>query len=134
MKKKLVVSLIILSFLGLLDAAYLTITHYQNTAPFCNIEHPCSIVLTSKFATLGTIPIALLGSFYYLLVIGFGIFFLKTKRKTILLQLFGLTLIGFLVSIGLFLIQALILKAFCIYCIFSELVSLGLFILSFLVL
>lgn len=123
MKKKLIISLLILSFLGLLDAVYLTITHYQNTTVFCALEHPCSIVLTSKFATLGTIPIALLGAVYYLIVLGYGIALLKTQKKTLIVQLVILNLVGFIVSIILFLIQAFILHAFCIYCIFSEVIS-----------
>lgn len=123
MKQKIIFALIILSFLGLLDASYLTMTHYQNTAVFCTLEHPCSIVLTSKFATLGTIPIALLGAIYYLLVLVYGIALLRTQKKTLIVQLVILTLIGFIVSISLFLIQAFTLHAFCLYCIFSEVIS-----------
>ncbi|MDP3726697.1 MAG: vitamin K epoxide reductase family protein [bacterium] len=123
MKKKLVVSLIILSFLGLLDAAYLTITHYQNTAPFCNIEHPCSIVLTSQFATLGSLPIALLGAIYYLLVLIYSLFLLKERKRFALLGFVALAGLGFIISVVLFLIQAFILHAFCLYCIFSEVIS-----------
>lgn len=130
MQKKIIITLIFLSFLGLLDAAYLTITHYQNTAVFCTLEHPCSIVLTSKFATLGTIPVALLGAIYYLLVLAYGIALLITRKKTLIVQLVILSLVGFIVSIILFLIQAFILHAFCIYCIFSEVISLLLLISS----
>lgn len=128
--RKLIISLIILSLLGLLDAAYLTITHYQNTSVFCSLEHPCSIVLTSKFATLGTIPIALLGAIYYLLVLTYGIALLKTQKKTLIVQLLILTLVGFIISLVLFSIQAFTLHAFCLYCIASEIISTLLLIFS----
>src|SRR5690348_14780226 len=70
MKSKLIGGAIILSFLGFLDAAYLTILHYKNVIPPCSIAHGCETVLTSQYATLGPIPIALLGVFFYLVVLG----------------------------------------------------------------
>lgn len=130
MKKKLIISLLILSFLGFLDAAYLTFHHYQNTTPFCNIKHGCDIVLTSKFATLGTFPIALLGAIYYFLVLIYSLFLLKEKKRFALLRFVALVSLGFIVSITLFLIQAFMLHAFCLYCVASETISTLLVIFS----
>lgn len=130
MRKKIITALILLSFLGFWDTVYLTFHHYQNTTPTCTLKYGCDIVLTSKFATLGTIPVALLGAIYYLLVLAYGIALLRTRKKTLIVQLVILNLVGFIVSIILFLIQAFILHAFCIYCIFSEVISLLLLIFS----
>src|SRR5579872_6247498 len=59
----------ILGFLGFLDATYLTILHYKNTIPPCTL-HGCEVVLSSVFATIGGVPIALIGAGYYLVVLG----------------------------------------------------------------
>lgn len=121
--KILLILIVLLSFLSFLDATYLTINHYQNTIPGCSIIQGCEKVLTSKFATLGPVPVALLGSFYFLIVLVISIILFQTRTKTILFGLLGLAILGFLVSVGFFLIQLLILKAFCLYCLFSEGIS-----------
>ena len=101
-----------------LDATDLTITF------------GCEKVLTSKYSTIGTVPVSLPGSIFYLAVMAFSIITLQTKRPFFIKILFSLAVIGVLVSIGFFLIQALIIKAFCQYCLASELISLMIFILS----
>lgn len=130
MKQKIIVALIFLSFLGLLDAVYLTFHHYQNTTPTCTLKYGCDLVLTSKFATLGTFPIALLGAIYYLLVLAYGIALLRTQKKTLIVQMVILNLVGFIVSLILFSIQAFTLHAFCLYCVASEIISTLLLIFS----
>ncbi|MDO8658841.1 MAG: vitamin K epoxide reductase family protein [Candidatus Levybacteria bacterium] len=65
------------SFLGFLDAVYLTITHYQNVLPPCSLKLGCEKVLTSQFSTIIGIPISLLGSIYYLIVMGLAIIILQ---------------------------------------------------------
>lgn len=124
--KILPVLLLIFGFLGFLDAAYLTIQHYQHVIPPCTTGG-CETVLTSQFATVWGIPIALLGTlFYATAVIGTGIF-LQTKSKTVVSALFTLCSLGLLVGLGLIGIQAFVLHAWCYYCLFSELIDFLLF-------
>src|SRR3989338_9316375 len=119
--KILLIIIALLSFLGFLDAAYLTIKHYQGILPPCSVSG-CENVLTSRYATVGTLPISLLGSVYYLLVMGLSI--LKALNPKFEIRILVLLIFsGFFVSVILFLIQALIIHSFCQYCLFSEAVS-----------
>ena len=128
---KLIVYSLILAFFGFLDSAYLTILHYKNVIPPCTI-HGCEKVLTSSFSMIGPIPLALLGAVFYLAVIVLCLLILVEGIKK-LMWFFHFTIaVGFLVSVVLFLIQAVIIKSFCQYCLLSEVISTGLLILSLL--
>lgn len=128
---KLLIYSIILAFFGFLDSAYLTILHYKNVVPPCTI-HGCEAVLTSAFSVIGPFPLALFGVIFYLTIIVVCLLILIEGKKQ-LLQFFHFTvLIGFLFSVVLFLIQALMLKSFCQYCVLSEVIATGLLFLSLL--
>ncbi len=129
---------IILSFLGFLDATYLTIVHYKNVLPPCSIAHGCEIVLTSKYAMLGPLPVALIGVLFYLTMIvllGLTIqnysssearssHFIRTINP-LLLVLSGVSIVVSILLVGL---QAFVLHAFCQYCLTSEGINVLLFI------
>ncbi len=112
--------ILFLSFLGFLDAVYLTILHYKSAFPPCTITSGCETVLTSKYATIYGIPISLLGSVFYVLLIGLSILALTDFKKIFAKALFLVALSGVLVSGGLIYIQFFILKSTCQYCLFSE--------------
>jgi len=127
---KLIFYSLILAFLGFLDATYLTILHYKNAIPPCTLTNGCETVLTSKYANLGPIPVALLGSLFYLGVMVLCALIL-TNYKKIYLDLFYLfVVVGFLVSVVLIATQVVLIKALCQYCLLSETVSTGLLILG----
>lgn len=111
---------LILGFIGFLGAAYLTILHYKNVFPPCSIAYGCETVLSSKFATIFEVPIALLGSFFYLIVLILAVLLLTHPRLAIKRVLLVLTVSGFIVSVILVYIQAFLLHAFCQYCLLSE--------------
>jgi len=128
---KLILYSLILAFLGFLDSAYLTIEHYKNLTPPCTL-HGCEKVLTSAFSMIGPIPVALLGVIFYLAVIIICLMILIEGMKQLIKFFHLIIAVGFLVSVVLFLIQAVILHAFCQYCLLSEAVSTGLLFLSLL--
>ena len=71
--------------LGFLDATYLTIQHYINRVPPCTIGG-CETVLTSTYATLGQIPIALIGAIFYgvvLLLTGIYLTIISSKTRNL---------------------------------------------------
>lgn len=118
------IALLILSLAGFFDSAYLTILHYKNVIPPCTIAKGCETVLTSRFATFFGIPIALLGSLFFLVLI----ICLMLNR----LNYFKLLILaGVIVSVILFSIQAFVLRAFCQYCLLVEVIILAIFALSF---
>lgn len=123
----LLLSLLILGFLGFLDATYLTILHYKNVLPPCSLAGGCETVLTSKYSVALGVPIALLGALYYLLVIILTGIYWQTKYRYIPALLLTLTTVGLLVGAYLIYLQAFVLHAFCQYCLTSELIDFLLF-------
>lgn len=129
---KLILYSLILAFLGFLDATYLTVLHYKNIFPPCNITSGCERVLTSSYSLVGPIPLALLGSLFYLSVIIICILLLTNYKKILLDAYYLFISTGFIVSVVLLMIQEFLIKAFCQYCVLSEIISFGLVALAFL--
>jgi len=127
-RNNLSITCLIFAFIGFLDATYLTILHYKNAFPPCTVTGGCETVLTSQYSSLLGIPISLLGSLFYLLVIVFSLAVFLNKRKFLAHGLFAISLSGLFVSAVLFFIQFFILKVFCQYCLLSELTSLAVFV------
>lgn len=124
MKNKTTFFLLLLSIAGFFDSSYLTILHYKNIIPPCTIALGCETVLRSQFSVILGIPLALLGSLFFLVLIFLLLLgFFKYFKL--------LTLAGLVVSVIFFCIQAFILHAFCQYCLLSEAIILAIFILSF---
>ncbi len=115
----IVLVFIFFSLIGFIDAAYLAIKFYTNTIPPCSFLDGCEQVTTSAYAAVGGVSVALIGAIYYLTVLLGSIFYLDTKRSRILVWLSHLTWIGFLASIYFVVIQIFLIKALCIYCLFS---------------
>ncbi len=126
-KNNLALSCLILSFLGFLDATYLTILHYKNVFPPCTISG-CERVLTSQYAMILGVPLSLLGSLFYIIAMGFAIAILLHKRKIYAHGLFLTAFSGLFVSAILFFIQFFIIKSFCQYCLLSEIISVLVFV------
>ncbi len=131
-KNKLILYSLILGFLGFIVATYLTILHYKNIVPPCSVIANCEKVLTSQYATIGPISVALLGSVFYLLVMVICTLLLTNYKKIYLNAFYLLSITGFMVSVALIVIQAFILHAFCQYCLTSEAISTGILILAYL--
>lgn len=111
---------------GFLDALYLSVEHYLHRVPPCSIVTGCETVLTSRYATLLGIPVALWGALYYLVV-----FTLSVKLKN---QPHFITLLILIVSVGLVIsgvllyLQAAVLQAYCLFCLISATVTLFIFL------
>lgn len=131
LKNKFIFYSLIVAFLGFLDAAYLTILHFKNINPPCTIAG-CEVVLTSKYAVILGIPMALLGSLFYLSVILVCLLILTNFRMVFLKIFYLLAATGLFVSALLMGIQAFVLHAFCQYCLLSAATSTGIAILAYL--
>jgi len=129
-RNNLSITCLVFAFIGFLDATYLTILHYKNVFPPCTVTSGCETVLTSQYSAILGVPISLLGSFFYLLVIFFALAVFLDKRKVFAHGLFLTSLAGLFVSAILFFVQFFILKAFCQYCLLSEAISIVIFAVS----
>lgn len=118
------------SFAGFLDAAYLAAKHYIGTPVSCSLVEGCETVLGSQYATIGNIPVALAGTVYYLAVFLLVMAYVDTKKQSILLGAAYAAVIGFSASLWFLYLQLFLLKAICIYCIFSAISSSVLFVLG----
>lgn len=128
--KWLALAFLVISFLGFLDATYLTVKYYLGEPVVCSVLEGCEKVTTSDYATVGAIPIALAGSLYYLVIFVLALFYLDTGKRIVFLSAVWLTPGGILVSLWLLYLQLFVILAVCLYCIFSLVTSALLFTLA----
>lgn len=117
----------VLSFIGLLDAVYLTVKHYNGSSVVCSLVEGCDRVLSSSYATIGLAPLSLLGVLYYMGLFIVSIIYWQTKKGGILYIGVIMAGFGFLASLWFLYLQALVINAYCLYC----LISLGISTLLF---
>src|SRR5438128_11991346 len=63
----------LLSLIGLADSIYLTVEHLTGQSLRCTIIVGCSEVLSSKYAQIGSIPLAAIGAVAYFIVFSLAI-------------------------------------------------------------
>ncbi len=153
MKTLLALLLVVVSIVGIADAGYIT---YEKTimgvTPPCGEGFDCGTVLDSPWASIGPIPLSVIGMFFYLTVFIFAIlYFMEIEinpavRKAAAKLSLGalnpirflstfealqiLTTIGFLFSLYLVFIMGVVIKAWCTYCTISAISSSTLFIIT----
>ncbi|MFH1218593.1 MAG: vitamin K epoxide reductase family protein [Candidatus Peregrinibacteria bacterium] len=130
----LIITLAILSFLGFLDATYLTVSHFAGSELNCEIFKGCNEVTNSKYSEIFGIPIALGGTLYYLAIFITTLLYADLRKRRLLTLIPILTTAGILFTIYLIYIQFFVIGAICIYCMFSAVTTTTLFILSMLIL
>jgi uncharacterized membrane protein len=100
---------------GLGVAGYLTAVHYGGGSPVCAIAHGCATVQQSEYASLGGVPVALLGVFgYAAILVGLVVDSEQARFATAFLALAGA---GF--SAWLTYVEVFTLEAICIWCVAS---------------
>jgi len=118
----LYVTAAVLSLIGLADALYLTIEHVTGQSVRCTIVAGCSEVLSSQYAVVAGVPLALIGAAAY-----FSVFSLATLAafgyRIAAMLLTPLVVLMFLISLWLFYLQAFVIHAFCQFCLLSAAVS-----------
>ena len=121
----LYIAVALVSLVGLGDATYLTIEHITGQSVRCTIIAGCSEVLSSSYATVGGVPLAVIGAAAY-----FAVFSLATlaafgyRFAGIVLSV--MVLIMMLVSLWLIYLQAFVIRSFCQYCLLSAAVTFAL--------
>lgn len=122
-----------LSVIGVVDSFYLTITHFTNKALVCTILEGCDVVLKSAYSSIGPVPTAALGIFFYIVVFYGVLLALSGREGAVSSGIFALWIIGgFSASILFLYLQAFVIGAYCQYCLLSLITSTLLFVLVFL--
>jgi uncharacterized membrane protein len=129
--KGLIWAFIATSFLGFLDATFLTAEYYFGALLSCPIFRGCDKVLTSSYSAIAGIPVALAGAVYYLTLFLLSIAYWDTGRLNLFRFAANLTLLGFIASLWFLYLQVFIIKALCFYCLISLATSTLLFFLGF---
>jgi uncharacterized membrane protein len=117
---------VVCAFVGFLDAAYLTANHLAGKLPPCTIGGGCENVLTSGFAHVGPIPVALIGMAYYLTAALLAVAYLDRQSRKPLLLMLVLSFLGVGVSIVMVYVQLAVLYSVCAYCMVSAFSSFAL--------
>lgn len=110
-----------LAFAGFFDSLYLTTTKLVGLIPPCSLTagFACDVVLTSSYAQFFGIPVAAFGALYYLAVLWCAVLYLTKKYPGYLLGLLLLPFLGLGASAWFLYLQAYVLRAYCLYCLFS---------------
>ncbi|OGF60822.1 hypothetical protein A2656_01085 [Candidatus Giovannonibacteria bacterium RIFCSPHIGHO2_01_FULL_44_100] len=113
-----------------MDASYLAVKHYLGEPVVCSLLEGCEEVLTSKYAIVAGVPVALFGVFYYLAVFILIILYWDTGKTQFLRFAAYLTILGFAASLWFVYLQLFVIGAICLYCMASAITSTILFMLG----
>ena len=127
---RLLVVALILAWAGFTDAGYLSYAALSGKPLSCTIAffNQCNEVTGSAYAHLFGVPLALFGAGFYatlFLLVALALA-LRGRRMSVLLLAFAI--IGALMSSTLMSIQFIVLRALCLYCTISALISFSLLI------
>ena len=123
---------IALAAIGLIDSAYLAWLKLADATAACAGIGDCESVNNSRFASVGGVPIALLGALSYGAIL--ALLFAERARPEWRLAgrvvMFGLTLAGTLYSAYLSYVEVAVLRAVCPFCVVSAVVMALLLVIS----
>jgi len=118
----------VVALIGLADSIYLTIKHFTGEVVPCSIVEGCEQVLTSSYAEIFGIPLAMFGAAAYF--VAFSLAILAAYDNGSMWRIFGVqTFLMLLFSVWLIYLQAYVIGAFCQFCLVSAATTLTLFII-----
>jgi uncharacterized membrane protein len=123
-----------LSVLGFGIAGYLTYVHYDDSVLVCSASGGCHTVQESDYATIGPIPVAMLGlgMFLTLMVLSLG----RVLRWTIIsadtatMISWGITLSALFYYAYLVYVELFVLEAICQWCVATTALTVAIFIVE----
>ena len=132
MKNRLTQVTVALTIIGLLVSIYMTVYKVTSNDNMCVGSKDCSVVNASRYSEVNGIPVAVVGAIGYTALL--GILFLERKpgffKENGSMLFFGISLIGFFFTLWLIYVEIAVLKAYCPFCIASQISMTLIFILS----
>jgi uncharacterized membrane protein len=118
LRKRLFAVAAVIALLGLADGIFLTVEHVTGRTAQCIASSGCQEVLSSKYATVGPVPLAAIGALAYFTAFSSA---LLAAFDSVRARGFFALVVGtmFATTLWLFYLQAFVLHAFCDYCLFS---------------
>ena len=123
----------ILGLAGVAVSGYLTYIHYTYIKPVCVFNLECDEVLSSSYAAMWGVPLALLGLVMYVVIIDLGLLLWRKDSEwehLIALGTYGVALAGIVFTGYLYYLEIFVLHAFCSWCIISSIVLACIFVIS----
>jgi uncharacterized membrane protein len=121
-----------LAILGLLVSIYMTIYKVTNNEAMCIGSGGCSVVNASRYSEVNGIPVALIGVGGYAAIL--ALLFVERRpgffQENGTMLLFGVSLVGFLFTLYLIVVEVFFIKAYCPFCLTSQAVMTIIFIFS----
>lgn len=131
------VALLILAILGMADAIYLTLAHYDESVSLACSDSGfinCSRVITSSYSYVpGTsLPISLPGVAWCLVIAGLALLgiFLGVERRWLRFAQFAWTLLGMLTVLYLVYVEVVRLHNLCAWCTVLHILILFMFLIT----
>jgi len=126
--------IILLALAGFLIASYISNKKKRKEKTVCPMRGAnCETVIHSRYSRIFFIPVETLGMIYYAFIsISYGLVALSgTNIPIVLYGLFCVSLCSAFFSLYLVLVQALVIKHWCLWCLCSALISVSIFALSY---
>ena len=132
MDKKLYLSSIIFSVVGLLVSIYMSIYKFSNNNAMCLGSGDCATVNASRFSEIYGIPVAFFGVFGFVAII--LVHFLEKRIKLFeqqgTLMIFGMGLFGFIFVLYLTYVELYVIHAICPFCVATAIAMVLVFIIA----
>lgn len=116
-------SWVALGLLGAAIASYLTYKRATGSALNCLVGDGCTVVAASPYATIGPVPLSVLGGLFFVTLAAVAAAYLATGRRQLLLLAAWMTIPGALVAWWYEYVQFYIIYAICIYCVTSAIAA-----------
>lgn len=117
---------IALAFLGMADSWYLFQSAVTDTALTCDIGGAldgCNIVAQSPYSQFLGLPLALYGVGFFALIFALALGIFVLPKRILFGALYALSWFGAAASLVFVFIQFALIKALCIYCLFSAVIA-----------
>ncbi len=130
MELPLLVSLVVLAFLGLINASYIAYKRKKEQPLVCLIDGNCNAVIKSRWSRIFFIRNDTLGMIYFAIVLFLGttLFFSISYATLISKALLIINGLAFLFSLFLLYVQKYKIRNYCFYCLISALITFLVFI------
>ncbi len=132
MDKRLTQLSIALTIIGLFVSIYMTIYKITSNESMCVGSKDCSVVNASRYSEVNGIPVAVIGVAGYLALL--AVQWLERKpgffQQNGTMIFFALSVTGFLFTVYLVFLEVALIKAYCPFCITSQVAMTLIFIIS----
>ncbi len=121
--RKLPYLLVLLAGAGLSISLYLAVTHYGKKPIACGGIGQCDYVNSSEYASVGGIPVSLLGVGLYAALIASALFWSwRPSAEGRMVLYWGLSLSGAGYAAYLTYVELAVLRAICVWCVVSAVI------------